>query len=119
MILSVALMMAGRFFVNFSYNIGQQTSAEYLPTVVRAQGVAFVHNLGYVANMVSPLVIYLRVIEPALPFWILVIVGFIGGTSILFLPETMGKDLPQTLQDGETFGLDQKFWDNPCTKKLV
>lgn len=22
--------------------------------------------------------------------------------------------MPQSLQDGENFGQDQKFWDNPC-----
>lgn len=112
----MGLMMAGRFCVNWSYNIAQQISAEYLPTVVRVQGVAFIHNLGYVADMLSPLVMYLQVINPSLPFWILAIVAFIGGTSILFLPETMGKDLPQTLQDAENFGLDDNFW-YPCISK--
>lgn len=116
-VLSVALMMTGRFLINIAYNIGQQVSTEFLPTVVRAQGVAFIHNLGYVANMLSPLVNYLHVIDPSLPFWILVIVGIIGGTSILFLPETMGRQLPQTLEDGELFGQDQGFWDTPCTRK--
>lgn len=113
----MSFMILGRFLVNCSYNIGQQVCTEYLPTVVRAQGVAFVHNLGYVANMVSPFVIYLQVVHHSLPFWILLVVGIVGGTSILFLPETMDKELPQTLEDGENFGSDFKFWDMPCKSK--
>ncbi|KAG4075818.1 hypothetical protein HA402_003644 [Bradysia odoriphaga] len=114
-IVSVVLMIVGRFFVNCSYNIAQQISAEYLPTVVRGIGVAFIHNLGYVANLLSPVVIYLQSINSSLPFYILTIVGLIGGSAILVLPETMDKALPQTLEDGENFGLDDTFW-YPCVK---
>ncbi|KAG4065765.1 hypothetical protein HA402_012443 [Bradysia odoriphaga] len=116
-ILAMSFMIIGRFLVNCSYNIGQQVATEYLPTVVRAQGVAFVHNLGYVANMISPFVIYLQVVHHSVPFWILVAVAIIGGTSILFLPETMDRALPQTLEDGEHFGDGFKFWDVPCKSK--
>lgn len=112
---SVVIMIIGRFFVNCSYNIAQQISAEYLPTVVRGIGVAFIHNLGYVANLLSPVVIYLQSINSSLPYWILTVVGLIGGSAILVLPETMDKALPQTLEDGETFGLEDTFW-YPCIK---
>lgn len=112
---SVVLMITGRFFVNCSYNIAQQISAEYLPTVVRGIGVAFIHNLGYVANLLSPVVIYLQSINSSLPYYILTIVGLLGGSAILVLPETMDKALPQTLEDGEKFGLEDTFW-YPCVK---
>jgi len=114
---SLILMVTGRFFVNCSYNIAQQISAEYLPTVVRGIGVAFIHNLGYVANMLSPVVIYLNSINSSIPFWILTIVGLLGGSAILILPENMDKALPQTLEDSETFGLDDEFWYPCCTSK--
>lgn len=49
----------GRFSVNISYNIGLQYAAELLPTVVRAQGVALIHIMGYVASILAPFVVYL------------------------------------------------------------
>lgn len=49
----------GRFAVNISYNIGLQYAAELLPTVVRAQGVALIHIMGYVASILAPFVVYL------------------------------------------------------------
>jgi hypothetical protein len=49
----------GRFSVNISYNIGLQYAAEVLPTVVRAQGVALIHIMGYVASIMAPFVVYL------------------------------------------------------------
>jgi len=49
----------GRFSVNISYNIGLQYAAEVLPTVVRGQGVALIHIMGYVASILAPFVVYL------------------------------------------------------------
>ncbi|ROT62269.1 putative organic cation transporter, partial [Penaeus vannamei] len=53
------LAVMGRFCVNISYNIGLQYAAELLPTVVRAQGVAAVHIMGYVAALLSPIIVEL------------------------------------------------------------
>lgn len=53
------MAIIGRFAVNISYNIGLQYAAELLPTVVRAQGVALIHIMGYVASILAPFVVYL------------------------------------------------------------
>lgn len=109
----------GRFWVNISYNIGLQYAAEVLPTVVRAQGVALIHIMGYVASIIAPFVVYLGVVSPVLPLLVLGVLGIFGGMMCLLLPETLDKDLPQTLQDGENFGSDQGIWDMPCLMKYV
>nr|XP_029729164.1 organic cation transporter protein [Aedes albopictus] len=116
---SATLAILGRFSVNISYNIGLQYAAELLPTVVRAQGVAFIHIMGYVASIVAPFVVYLTHISPALPLIVLGILGIFGGLLSLMLPETLGHDLPQTLADGEEFGRGQKIWDFPCLTKKI
>ncbi|XP_033161832.1 organic cation transporter protein [Drosophila mauritiana] len=118
-IYSAALAIMGRFFVNISYNIGLQWAAEVLPTVVRAQAVAFIHIMGYVASIIAPFVVYLANISQALPLIILGILGIIGGLLALLLPETLNHVLPQTLSDGEEFGRGQSIWDFPCLAKQV
>ncbi|CAK9820774.1 Organic cation transporter protein [Anthophora plagiata] len=116
-IYAATLAILGRFWINISYNIGLQYAAEVLPTVVRAQGVALIHIMGYVASILSPFVVYLDVISSILPLLLLGILGIMSGLLTLFLPETLDKDLPQTLQDGENFGKDQKMWDAPCIRR--
>ncbi|XP_012267339.2 organic cation transporter protein-like [Athalia rosae] len=114
---SASLAIMGRFCVNISYNIGLQYAAELLPTVVRAQGVALIHIMGYVASIVAPFIVYMAVISPVLPLLVLGVVAIVGGGLALFLPETLDKELPLTLQDGEDFGKDQGMWDMPCLAK--
>ncbi|XP_061399642.1 solute carrier family 22 member 13-like [Musca vetustissima] len=116
---SASLAIVGRFFINISYNIGLQYAAEILPTVVRAQGVAFIHIMGYVASIIAPFVVYLTYISPMLPLIILGILGIVGGLLSLLLPETLDHDLPQTLSDGEEFGRGQSIWDFPCLAKKI
>ncbi|XP_023245983.1 organic cation transporter protein-like [Copidosoma floridanum] len=70
-IYAATLAIMGRFCVNISYNIGLQYAAELLPTVVRAQGVALIHIMGYVASIVAPFVVFLEVVSPVLPLFIL------------------------------------------------
>lgn len=114
---SATLAIIGRFAVNISFNIGIQYAAELLPTVVRGQGLAVIHIMGYVATIIVPFIVYLANINVAIPLIILGILGIFGGVLSLFLPESMGKEMPQTIQDGEDYGRDQKFWDMPFLKR--
>ncbi|XP_068149014.1 organic cation transporter protein [Drosophila tropicalis] len=106
--------LVGRFCANICYNIGLQWAAEILPTVVRAQGVALIHTMGFVAMLMSPPVIYLSHVSNSLMLNILGGLGILGGIMALFLPETLNHDLPQTLSDGDDFGREQRIWHMPC-----
>lgn len=114
-----SLALVGRFFVNISYNIGLQYAAEILPTVVRAQGVTFIHIMGYVASILAPFIADIGKVTIALPLIILGLTGIVSGLLSLFLPETLGHELPQSLADGENFGLGQKLLDAPCCMKRI
>lgn len=44
---------------------------------------------------------------------ILGICAIVAGILTLFLPETLGEDLPNTLEEGQDFGKNQSFWNCP------
>jgi len=106
--------LAGRFFANMCYNIGLQWAAEILPTVVRAQGVAFIHTMGFVSMLMSPPVVYLAQVSLSKMLIVLGVLGIMGGLLALLLPETLNHELPQTLSDGAEFGRNQRIWHMPC-----
>ncbi|XP_032681670.1 organic cation transporter protein-like [Odontomachus brunneus] len=113
----ISFALISRFFINVASNIGLQFAAELLPTVVRCEGVAFIHIMGHVATILSPFLAFSSRIQYNLPMIILGIVCILAGFLCLFLPETLKEELPQNLLDGELFGIDQTFWETPFTKK--
>lgn len=82
--------------------------------MVRGQGITLIHIMGYVASLIAPFVVYLANFSTSLPLIVLGVVGIVGGLFCLFLPESLNCELPQTMVDGEEFGIDQKFWSFPC-----
>ena len=60
---------------------------------------------GRVGSIVSPLALYMAELWKPLPLVLFSSLSFTGGLLCLFLPETMGMKLPETLQEGEEFGL--------------
>merc|ERR1719209_1510513 len=114
---SLTVGLIGRMTVNGAYFICLQYSSEIFPTVIRGQGIALCEIVGGIAIFLSPTVVYLAKVSPVLPLLILGLCSLIGALATFFLPETAGRTLPQTLKDGEEFGLDQSKWDFVCIKK--
>ncbi|XP_033300362.1 carcinine transporter-like [Bombus bifarius] len=116
-IVFVSFAICGRLFINIASNIAMQYAAELLPTVIRGEGVAFIHMTGYVTSICSPFIAFSSEFMYNLPMIILGTCCIFAGSLSLFLPETLMEQLPQTMMDGELFGIDQTFWETPLTKK--
>ncbi|XP_051159902.1 carcinine transporter-like isoform X1 [Leptopilina boulardi] len=110
----LTMSVLARFCLNMAANVGLQYAAELLPTPVRAQGIALIHIFGICAHSVAPYVTDTAVFWTGMPMAIIGTVSLICAILALFLPETTGRHLPQTLEQGENFGKDQKFWSLPC-----
>jgi len=113
----LTMSVLSRFCLNMSANVGLQYAAELLPTPIRTQGVALIHIFGIIAHSIAPYVVDSAKIWDGLPMMIISVVSFTAATLVLFLPETLGRDLPQTLRQGEEFGKDQSFWALPCCQR--
>ncbi|OAD59193.1 Organic cation transporter protein [Eufriesea mexicana] len=92
-----SLAICGRFFINVGSNIAMQYAAELLPTVVRGEGVAFIHVMGYVTSIFSPFIAFSSRLMYNLPMIILGAGCIFAAVLGLFLPETLMEQLPQTL----------------------
>ncbi|CAH0722972.1 unnamed protein product, partial [Brenthis ino] len=97
----VTLAIFARFMINMSYNAAIQWSAELLPTPVRASGSSLIHVSGYVSTLVSPYIVYSERIWKRLPLLILGLIALFACTVGILLPETNGRQMPQTIEEGE------------------
>ncbi|XP_033362731.1 carcinine transporter-like isoform X1 [Bombus vosnesenskii] len=117
MLAKLVMSILSRFCLNMAANVGFQYAAELLPTPVRSQGVSFIHIFGIVAHSLAPYITDSAAIWEGFPMLIISTVSFFGAALVLFLPETVGQNLPQTIKQGEEFGRDQHFWSLPCYHK--
>ena len=54
---------------------------------------------GHVGGTLAALSVALADVYPPLPYLIFAVLSFAGGFVILVVPETLGKAMPQTLDD--------------------
>ncbi|XP_013098934.1 organic cation transporter protein [Stomoxys calcitrans] len=104
----------GRYGAVVAHDAEVQYCAEIIPTSVRGRGVANIHVVGYACSFLNSYVIYLATFYRPLPAIFISSIMFMGAALCLCLPETLNTKLPETLSDGEVFGLDQKWYYFPC-----
>ena len=74
---------------------------------MRQTGNAFGCSLGNTAGAIAPYLIYLSTtFDIRIPFYILGILFLLGSITILFLPETLHKKLPDTMEEARLFGVN-------------
>lgn len=124
-IITIVLIVIARLGTIVAYNSGAQYAVELIPTVVRGQGVSVIHVAGHAATFFSPQILYLSTFWKPLPEVALGVLLTAGAFACLFLPETLNKTLPVTLEDGERFGEDEGIFEfafnvkkNPSTLTL-
>ncbi|EDW68102.1 organic cation transporter protein [Drosophila virilis] len=111
----LALMVGlGRYGGVVAYDAEAQYAAEIIPTSVRGRGMSNIHVVGYAFGFFSSYIIFLGTFYKPLPSLFISLLMFIGSALCLTLPETVKKKLPQTLADGETFGIGEKWYYFPC-----
>lgn len=111
------LAMVGRFFITYSMNASAQISLEVVPTELRGQGTALANVFAQISNFFAPQIVYSKVIDARMPFLLLGIGACIACVLSLFLPETAGVKLPDTIEEAEKIFSCQKIMC--CNPKVV
>ncbi|XP_064652632.1 organic cation transporter protein-like [Lineus longissimus] len=83
---------------------GYLHSSEYYPTVIRSIGVGCASLFARVGGLLAPQIARLSTVWQPFPAIILGTIAITAGLCNFFLPETLNKKLPETLEDGENFG---------------
>lgn len=112
-----AVACLGKFCVSGGFAIIFNYSAELLPTVVRNVGIGFGSACARLAAMLCPLILLLDSIDKSLPTITFALAAFTSGFFTLFLPETLNKPMPQSMEDGENFGVGDTAFNACCSKK--
>ncbi|XP_072018557.1 organic cation transporter protein-like [Amphiura filiformis] len=108
-----AVAMLGKFCITATFGIVYVYSAELFPTVVRSAGVGISSMASRAGGILAPLILILDEYWAPLPIIIFGSSAIIAGLLVLLLPETKGKTLPETIEEGEMFGKKPKKSKEP------
>ncbi|XP_039493368.2 organic cation transporter protein [Drosophila santomea] len=108
------MVSLGRYGAVVAYDAEAQYAAEIIPTSVKGRGVANIHVVGNAFAFFSSYIIYLGTFYKPLPSLLISFVLLIGASLCLALPETLHKNLPQNLEEGEIFAKGEKWYFFPC-----
>lgn len=97
----LALGCVGLWGMSISFSTVYLYAGELFPTVVRNSGVGLSSTVARVGSMVAPFVATLSHTSATLPPLTFGIVPLIGAALCIILPDTRGKKLPDTLEEGE------------------
>ncbi|XP_061396416.1 organic cation/carnitine transporter 2-like, partial [Musca vetustissima] len=87
---------------------------EIYPTCMRQTGIALGTILANAVGVVAPYLVYLgTTVDIRSPYYILGALFLIGAIGALFLPETLHKKLPDTMEEARNFGIHDKFFSLP------
>lgn len=102
------IAMIGKFGISASFSLVYIYAAEVIPTPLRSVGVGVCSTAARVGGILSPLILLLDEVWQPLPLIIFGSSAIIGGLLVLLLPESRGKMLPETIEEGEIFSMGSK-----------
>lgn len=101
----VVFALIGNFTTTLCFAILYMYTGELMPTTVRAAGVGSSSLVSKIGGTLSTTVAALADIHPAIPTLIFVSLGLLSAALTWFLPETMGRKMPETIDDVESVKL--------------
>lgn len=100
--------IAGSFAVIYNY------TAELFPTVVRNTALGIGSMCARLSGALTPLIMLLDSFNPKVPAILFGFIALVSGFLSLYLPETMNQPMPETIEDGESFGKGDTCFTTCC-----
>ncbi|XP_020765342.2 organic anion transporter 3 [Odocoileus virginianus] len=103
MTLRTVLAVFGKGCLSGSFSCLFLFTSELYPTVTRQTGMGISNMWARVGSMTAPLVKITGELKPFIPNVIFGSIALLGGSAALFLPETLNRPLPETIEDVENW----------------
>ncbi|XP_018495395.1 solute carrier family 22 member 2 [Galendromus occidentalis] len=110
----LALLLLMRVAITTHYDIMLQYGAEVYPTILRGRGLAVLRFAGTLSLYISPTLVYTAQYNPVYPIIICGLLSVVLVILTLFLPETRGLPLPQTIEAAERLGKGEPLLGFVC-----
>jgi len=107
--LNIALSLLGKFGAAAAFGTVYIFASEIYATPIRNVGIGVCSSCARVGGILAPFIAMLSNISNPLPYVVFGGLSIIGGFISLFLPETVGTQLAETVEECEKFGFNQVY----------
>lgn len=118
----VCCVIVGKLFITQAVAIIHQLETELYPTLLRGTGIGIHYTVTAISLVISQYIIYTNNVWNVLPLIVMAGLNMVASFVCLFLPETCGKSLPDTVEDAEqigSVGWDSFFSHFQCLHKVL
>ncbi|XP_048392789.1 solute carrier family 22 member 2-like [Stegostoma tigrinum] len=107
--LKAVISSFGKLGITVAFLMVCFVNTELYPTFLRNFAISVCSVLSDFGGIVAPFLLYrLAAIWIEMPLVVFAVIAMIAGALVLFLPETMGVTLPETIEEAETIGREKK-----------
>ena len=102
--------MVAKFNCTASFYYYYLQAIELFPTCVRNTGLGFVGFVAQTLGLIGPYIAALGIKDKRIPLAAMGLINGVAAVAGSCLPETLGCDLPETLQAASDYGKDQNYF---------
>ncbi|XP_011304157.1 organic cation transporter protein [Fopius arisanus] len=102
---AATIVLVGKACIAISFAVIYNYTAELFPTVLRNTALGIGSMCCRLSGALTPMLLLLDSLDPKVPAVIFGVIALISGFLSLYLPETAGQPMPESLEDGEKFGV--------------
>lgn len=106
-VLQLVLFVLGKGSVTLALTVLYVYTTEMFPTPTRQSFTNACSTVGAIGAMLAPLTPLLGAIWAPLPMWMFAAAALAAGVLALWLPETLGKPMPDTVDEAECLALKE------------
>ena len=113
------LCMIAKFNCTMAFYFYYLQSIELFPTCIRNSGLGFIGTMASIFGLIGPHITGLGAKDKRIPVGAMGLINLVAAIASSFLPETVGCDLPETLEAASMYGSDQSYFSYVKKGKVI
>lgn len=101
----IVIVLVGKSCIAGSFAVVYNYTAELFPTVVRNTAIGISSMCARLSGALTPMIFLLDSLNPKVPAILFGFIALVSGFLALYLPETANQSMPESIEDGENFGI--------------
>lgn len=102
-VMQTTIILVGKFFSSVVFALLYLNAAEVFPTALRTIGLGTSSSMARIGGVIQPQIQHLQQSIPFIQYILYGVITATGAVGTIFIPETLHRNLPETIDDAENY----------------